>query len=120
MKPFLALVLAVLTTASFAATPREAYDLARAGKAVIVDVREPPELKAGMVKGARSFPLSRLTGDGWKADFTALAEERKVFLYCRTGNRSGKAREILRKNGIESHNLGGYEELRTVLPSETP
>ena len=122
MKAFLALVLALLTSSLLATTsPSEAFAIAQAGQAVFVDVREADELKSGMIQGARWFPLSRIQkGENWQRDFKAITSGKKIFLYCRSGNRSGQVQEILKGAGIESQNLGGYEDLRVLLPEDKP
>lgn len=117
------LILTLLSLLSFAAygeiNVKEAYSLSQAGKAVIIDVREKDELAAGMIKGARWFPLSKVKEDkNWKGEFQKLTEGKKIFLYCRSGNRSGQVQDILKKNDIVSENIGGYEELKQVLPTK--
>lgn len=102
-----------------ATTPEEAYSRAQAGKAVIVDVRETQEVEQGMIKDAKWFPMSKITTDKeWKKDFIELVDGKKIFLYCRTGNRSGKVQNILKENGIQSENLGGFETLKDQLPTK--
>ncbi len=122
MKLFLIFFLPLLTTSLLATpTPREAFADTQVNKAVFIDVREADEVKTGMIKGALWFPLSRVQKDeNWKKDLTALTSGKKIFLYCRSGNRSGKVLEILKGAGIESQNLGGYEDLRVHLPGNKP
>lgn len=118
MKKIVALLLSFLTLNSIAGTdPKEAYELMKKNEAVIVDVREENEIKAGMIKDAKWFPLSKISEDkNWKEDFKKLTEDKKIFLYCRSGNRSGKVLNILKEIGIKSENLGGYETLKHELP----
>lgn len=122
MKKFLLLVLSLLSISAFAETdPKAAYEMTKKGKAVIVDVREADEIKSGMIEGAKWFPLSKMQTDkNWKDEFQKLTEGKTIFLHCRSGNRSGKAKDILSKDGIESENIGGYETLKTVLPTMIP
>ena len=41
-----------------------------------------------------------------------LDKDKTYYLYCRTGNRSGQAANIMKKRGFENvHNIGGYEDL---------
>lgn len=92
--------------------------MAGQGKAVFVDVREEDEIKQGMIEKATWFPLSQMSTSGdWQKDLKALAQEKKIFLYCRTGKRSAKAQSILKANGIGSENIGGYESLKNELPT---
>lgn len=119
MKLILIVLMACFSlTLRAATTPEEAYSLAQAGKAVIVDVREAEEVKQGMIKDAKWFPMSKMTADKeWKKDFVKLVDGKKIFLYCRTGNRSGKVQVILKENGLHSENLGGFETLKDQLPT---
>lgn len=118
MKKMIALLLSLLSLNTIAATdPKTAYSMVQKNEAVIVDVREENELKGGMIKDAKWFPLSKVMNDkNWKNDFAKLTEGKKIFLHCRSGARSAKVMNILKENGIESENLGGYETLKHGLP----
>jgi rhodanese-related sulfurtransferase len=121
MKIISLLFLGILSFQVLATSPREALQLVKSGKAVLVDVREENEIKDGMIESAKWFPLSKIESDtNWKNDFTALTRDKKIFLYCRSGNRSEKVETILRNYKIESENIGGYLELKNQLPSVTP
>lgn len=121
MKKIVLMLIALLSFNVFATTPQEAYKMAKEGKAVIVDVREQDEIKDGMVDIAAWFPMSKInTDESWKQDFAKLTKGKKIFLYCRSGNRSGKVQNILKENGIESENIGGYMTLKDELPSKKP
>lgn len=118
MKKMIALVLSLFTLNAIAATdPKTAYSMVQKNEAVIIDVREENELKAGMIKDAKWFPLSKVMNDkNWKEDFSKLTDGKKIFLHCRSGARSAKVMNILKENGIVSENLGGYESLKHELP----
>jgi rhodanese-related sulfurtransferase len=122
MKIFLSLLLLSLTSNMFAAfEPQKAYSMVREGKAVFVDVREKDEIKNGMIDRAIWFPKSRMNSDtAWKEDFKAVTMGKKIFLYCRSGKRSEECQKILQKNGVESESIGGYEQLKTMLPISIP
>jgi rhodanese-related sulfurtransferase len=64
--------------------------------ALVVDVREPGEYGAGHILGARNVPLSRV------ADAADLGKrkDRPLILYCDSGDRSGKATSVLKKQGF--------------------
>lgn len=119
MKKLIALILSLFAFTSIAGVdPKDAYQQMLENKAVIIDVREKDELPPGMVKGAKWFPLSKFKDDEyWKEDFKKLADGKTIYLYCRSGRRSGMALDILKKNEISSQNLGGYEQLKTILPT---
>lgn len=67
---------------------------------IYVDVREPYEYAAGHVKGARNLPLSKLIDDIPRD----LPKKAKIILYCRTGNRSAVAAQVLHAHGYDVEN----------------
>ncbi len=73
---------------------------ARVDGVALLDVREIDEWAAGHAPGATHVPLSRLTPDTVPAGTTVLC-------LCRSGGRSGKATEALRKVGIDAVNVAG-------------
>lgn len=118
MKKLFSLILCLFSLKGVAAsTPKEAYELASKNIAVIIDVREKDEIKSGMIDKASWFPMSKIENDKqWKDDFKKISEGKKIFVYCRSGRRSEKVKDILKSEGIESENLGGYETLKSELP----
>lgn len=64
--------------------------------AVLIDVRESHEWKAGHARGARHIPLAELPGR-----LDQLPREAHVYLICATGNRSRSAAAFLHKNGFQ-------------------
>ena len=77
-------------------------------KIQLLDVRSPKEVRDGFIETARF-------ANYFDADFAAQAAQqleasKPVYLYCRSGNRSGKAAIILKEKGYEVYNvLGGYK-----------
>lgn len=94
----------------------------RAGEAILIDVREPNEWEAGVAAPAYLLPLSDLRGDRTKwMHVLAESKETPIYLYSRSGARSGQAAEILAKEGFNVANIGGYNEWQTAkLPTRTP
>lgn len=82
-------------------------------KAILIDVRELDEYNEGHLNKSVHIPLNNLS-----TQFSFLKELQKnnkeIFLYCRSGNRSGQAENILLENGIKSLNIGGYDQLRRM------
>ncbi|GAB4083159.1 rhodanese-like domain-containing protein [Modestobacter muralis] len=74
--------------------------LVGAGKAVLVDVREPGEWVAGHAPEAVHIPLGELRADSVPGDLPVVA-------ICRSGNRSGKAADALAAAGRPVHNVTG-------------
>ncbi|WP_322521454.1 rhodanese-like domain-containing protein [Guyparkeria halophila] len=71
----------------------------------LIDVREDNEWKAGHIKGARHIPLGKL--EKKLGDIKGEGPD-EVVLYCRSGNRSATAANILVKGGFENvSHLGG-------------
>ncbi|WP_406358888.1 rhodanese-like domain-containing protein [Streptomyces sp. NBC_00658] len=85
-------------------TPGQARERTDNGEAVLLDVREIPEWKAGHARGACHLPLSLLlTG-------TALPPEavgRPVVAICRSGQRSQRAAKHLAAQGIDASDVKG-------------
>lgn len=117
MKMLFMILLTIMTiTVSSATTPQEAYAEVKAGEAVLIDVREQAEVQEGMINYAQWFPLSKIKNDpSWLKELRPIIEDKKIYLYCRSGNRSGQVKEILKEKGIQAENLGGYQELRVIL-----
>lgn len=81
----------------------EAQRKLSANEAIMIDVRERDEWRAGHVAGARHIPLGDLA-----AQLAALPRDRDVLLFCRSGNRSGTATRLLRSEGFErAYNVEG-------------
>ena len=83
----------------------------RASDAPVLDVRTPGEFAAGHLRGARNVNLMDPDFAG-AVDRLGLDRSRPVYLYCRSGNRSGQAARILRDRGyVAAVNVGGLDEL---------
>ena len=82
-------------------------------KAILVDVREPKEWKAGHVEGAILLPLSSLKkGDDTATIEKELPKDKIVYTHCVMGVRALKAANILEKLGYNVRPLkAGYEDL---------
>lgn len=78
-----------------------------AGRAALVDVREPGEWTSGVATGAALLPLSDLQGKRvlWQP-FLERNRGRRLLLYCQSGTRSGFAAARLRREGFDAVNLG--------------
>ena len=82
---------------------------ARAGNAVVLDVRTPAEYAHGHLRGARL--VDALSPD-FAREVEKLDRDRPYFLYCRSGNRSGRAARVMRDLGFqEVYNVGGFDDL---------
>lgn len=79
--------------------PVEARELSASG-AVMLDVREPDEWRAGHIEGASHMPLATL-------DPRSFDRDRLVVTVCRSGGRSGQAAAALFDAGIDVRNMAG-------------
>ena len=73
----------------------EAVKAWRNREAVFVDVRTVDEYKQGHVPGAILIPLAEIESRRGE-----IPTDKKVYLICRSGNRSAQANLILQKRGI--------------------
>lgn len=84
--------------------------------AVVVDVREPAEFRAGHVPGAVNIPMGQLTGRLGELD-----RRRRVHVVCATGNRSSAMTDVLTAAGFDAVNVAGGTQawIRSGRPVET-
>ena len=129
MKTLLLIILLVLVVfalkrvmAGPSISPAEADARIKAGTAVLIDVREPDEWADGVAEPALLCSLSDLRGGRaqWKAVLEAN-RDKELILYCASGARSGIAAGMLRKEGFNAVNAGGFGDWRSAgLPVRTP
>lgn len=82
--------------------PERAAELIEAGEVQLVDVREPYEVQAGRLAGARPIELERLASQA-----ESLDRATPVLFYCRLGSRSGMAANAFRRAGFQAYSLTG-------------
>jgi phage shock protein E len=82
-----------------------------AAGAVIIDVRTPAEYKSGHIKNSQNIPLSDI------AKKAGSLKGKTVITCCRSGARSASAADILKQNGINAINGGGWTSLQNTLNS---
>lgn len=75
---------------------------ARAGEAILLDVREQSEWQHEHIEGALHIPLSRLKGR-----IDELRNDRPIITTCRSGHRSAIAARTLTGAGYSTTNLRG-------------
>jgi rhodanese-related sulfurtransferase len=69
---------------------------------LLLDVREEEEWRFGHAPGSVNIPLSTLP-----SHVDTLDRSRRIICVCRSGNRSAKATEWLRREGFDAVNLVG-------------
>ena len=81
--------------------------------AVLLDVRTPEEHKTGYLEGAVLLPLAELES---KISSKVADKNTPIYIYCRSGRRSGTAVEKLKAMGsTDLHNLGGVKDAQEKL-----
>ena len=70
----------------------------------IIDVREEDEYESGHLINSYNIPLSRLDD----IENENISKDSKIIIYCRSGNRSKTAQEILNSMGYTNvYDMGG-------------
>src|SRR5206468_1804944 len=75
--------------------PANADEVTEVRGAIIVDVREAHEWRAGHIDGARHIPLGEIANR-----LEELPRDADIVLYCEAGARSARALDILRDAGF--------------------
>lgn len=77
--------------------------------AIWIDVRTADEFQSGHIEGAAHIPYEEI---GARISEVTNDKNSTIHLYCRSGNRSGIAQQILQSMGFHNAvNEGGYEAL---------
>ena len=80
---------------------------------LVIDVRSLEEVKTGIIQDAIHIEWTQIDKEINDIDVT---KDQPIFLYCRSGNRSGKATVILEKIGFTNViNAGGIKEAAKKL-----
>lgn len=85
---------------------------------VILDVRTADEYQSGHLKGARNIDFY---SSNFKDQLSRLDKNKNYVVYCRSGNRSGQASNLMKKMGFASaENLGSLNQAskKTGVPVE--
>ena len=96
-------------------SPDEARKMVTDQNAVIVDVRDMPELQtSGKIPGSVHIPRGMLE---FRADADTryhdvnLSKDRPIILHCASGGRSALSGQTLKNMGYQNvHNLGGFKD----------
>ncbi len=84
-------------------SPEHVAALARSGQAVIVDVREASEYRAGHIPRAKHISLGQLVHR-----LREVPKDKTVVVVCRSGSRSSKAVALLEQAGFRNvYNMSG-------------
>lgn len=81
------------------------YITARSEGDILIDLREETVYRFGTISGAVNIPISRI------GQLYGLPKDKKIYLFCQSGDVSGEIAELLSDNGYQAYNLtGGYRE----------
>ena len=115
----MATTLKQMMDAANAAVPRitsaQAREMIAQGNALVVDVRETPEVEqtgkvAGAVHVSRGLLEFRADPDSPSHDKN-FAKDKNVIVYCGSGGRSALSGKLLKDMGYERvYNLGGFKD----------
>jgi rhodanese-related sulfurtransferase len=84
--------------------------------AQLYDVRTPEEFISGYIKGATNVPLTSLQA----GELPPVSKDTKIYVYCRSGNRSAQAKSILSKAGFSNiTDLGGITDVVAIGGTQT-
>ena len=96
-------------------TPAQAQEMIAKGNALVLDVRDPPEVeKSGKAAGALNVSRGMLE---FRADPESpyhdknFSRDKAVILYCASGGRSALAGKVLKDMGYANvYNVGGFKD----------
>ncbi len=80
---------------------------------VLIDTRTVSEFNSGHIDGAELIPY-----DVIQNQIASIVESKDtpIYLYCRSGNRAGKAQKTLEKLGYtQVYNLGGLDDAKQAI-----
>jgi phage shock protein E len=90
----------------FGVTPDPDFNELMEKGAVVVDVRTKAEFASGHLKGSINIPLQDLS-----RSVSRINKSKPVIVCCASGMRSASAKSILKKEGFQVYNGGGWQSL---------
>ena len=87
--------------------------LVSSNEIIVIDVRSDAEVKTGIIQDAIHIEWTKIDKEITKID---ISKDHAIYLYCRSGNRSGKALDILKNLGyVNVINAGGIKDAAKKL-----
>ena len=87
--------------------------LVSSNEIIVIDVRSNEEVKTGIIQDAIHIEWTKINKEISMIDIT---KDQVIYLYCRSGNRSGKAADILKNIGyVNVINAGGIKDAAKKL-----
>ena len=79
--------------------------------AILIDVRSREEFDEGSVPGAINIPIDLLSDN-----IEEIPTDKPIIVFCKSGNRAGKAKKILEENNItDVTNGGSWQNVQKAL-----
>ena len=98
---------------SFATIAEDKFESNKISNPILIDVRTDSEWNEGFIETAIHIPLNRILEE---IESLTADKEQMIYLYCRSGNRSGKAQKALQRLGYtNAKNIGGIKEASSSL-----
>ncbi|MFT2008023.1 rhodanese-like domain-containing protein [Pontibacter sp. 13R65] len=109
---------AQVNSALTASTYKEDHH-AKKKNTVLVDVRTPAEFEGGHLQGAQNADF---LSHEFQEAMQQWDKSKTYYLYCASGNRSGKAAKLMEEAGFKRvFNIGGFKDLKEAgLPLANP
>ena len=106
-------LLAFILFGSFAAFAEDKFESNKLSNPILIDVRTDSEWNEGYIETAIHIPLDRILKE---IESLTADKEQMIYLYCRSGNRSGIAEKALQRLGYtNAKNIGGIKEASSSL-----
>lgn len=81
--------------------------------ALVIDVRKTEQYAEGHIKDAKNIPLATIADEIAKVEPN---KDKKIILYCNSGNQSGQAQKKLQELGYKDvHNADGVKDYKYEL-----
>ena len=97
-----AFIAAIAVTGLTSCAAEEPIDMSQ--YAAVIDVRTPAETSAGHLDGSLLFDVQ---GPAFMASLETLDKSANYYIYCRSGNRSGQAIQIMKDAGFTGELANG-------------
>ena len=106
-------LLAFMIFGSFATFAEDKFESNKLSNPILIDVRTDSEWNEGYIETAIHIPLDRILEE---IESLMMSKQQIIYLYCRSGNRSGKAEKALQSIGyINAKNIGGINKASSTL-----
>ena len=106
-------LLAFIFFGSFATFAEDKFESNETSNPILIDVRTDSEWNEGYIETAIHIPLDRIMEE---IESLMVNKDQMIYLYCRTGNRSGEAEKALQRLGYtNAKNIGGIIEASSSL-----